>query len=93
MSTWTFGPVSVTRIEEQLGFASLPPERDALVTSVHSWFIRTAHHTILLDYCAGNHKDRPWLPRSAVSIPRLRAAGAVFSGDVIHHPLQVYAPH
>jgi glyoxylase-like metal-dependent hydrolase (beta-lactamase superfamily II) len=106
MTTWTVGPVSVTRIEEQLGFASFPPdqyfpgcerelldqhldwlepnhysrERDQLVTSVHSWLIRTAHHTILLDSCAGNHKERPWLPRfhqlDTPFLERLRAAGA-----------------
>jgi glyoxylase-like metal-dependent hydrolase (beta-lactamase superfamily II) len=39
------------------------PEREALVTSVHSWLIRTPHHTILLDCCSGNHKDRHWWPR------------------------------
>jgi glyoxylase-like metal-dependent hydrolase (beta-lactamase superfamily II) len=106
MSTWSLGPVSVTRIEEQLGPASLPPERylagferallerhlgwlapnhysverDALVTSVHSWLIRTPHHTILLDCCAGNHKDRSWLPRfhrlDTPFLERLRTAGA-----------------
>jgi glyoxylase-like metal-dependent hydrolase (beta-lactamase superfamily II) len=106
MSTWTLGPVRITRIEEQIGFASLPPERylagferavlerhldwlvpnhyaperDALVTSVHSWLIRTPHHTILLDCCAGNHKERPWLPRfhrlDTPFLERLRAAGA-----------------
>jgi len=106
MTTWTIGPVTVTRVEEQLGPASLPPEqylrgferpvlerhldwlvpdhyvpeRDALITSVHSWLIRTPHHTILLDCCAGNHKDRPWLPRfnrlDTPFLERLRAAGA-----------------
>ena len=39
------------------------PERHALVTSVHSWLIRTPRHTVLLDCCSGNHKDRPWWPR------------------------------
>lgn len=106
MSTWTLGPISVTRVEEQLGPASLPParylagferavlerhldwlvpnhyvpERDALVTSVHSWLIRTPHHTILLDCCAGNHKERPSLPRfhrlDTPFLERLCAAGA-----------------
>lgn len=106
MSTWTIGPVSVTRIEEQLGFGSFPPEQyfsgfekevlernldwlvpnhyvpaaQALITSVHSWLIRTPQHTILLDCCAGNHKDRPWWPRfhqlETPFLERLRAAGA-----------------
>lgn len=106
MSTWTVGPVSVTRIEEQLGYASFAPEhyfvgyehevlerhrhglepnhysgeRHQLITSVHSWLIRTPRHTILLDCCAGNGKDRPWLPRfhqlHTPFLDRLRAAGA-----------------
>jgi glyoxylase-like metal-dependent hydrolase (beta-lactamase superfamily II) len=39
------------------------PDTGSLVTSVHSWLIRTRHHTVLLDCCAGNHKDRHWWPR------------------------------
>ena len=50
-----------------------------LITSNHSWLIRTGRHTILLDSCAGNHKERPWLPRfHQLNVPfleRLRAAG------------------
>jgi glyoxylase-like metal-dependent hydrolase (beta-lactamase superfamily II) len=89
VATWTIGDITVTRIEEQLGFASLPPEKyfdgfdrellarhldwlvpnhyspaaDRLITSIHSWLIRTRHHTILLDSCAGNHKNRPGFSR------------------------------
>ncbi|MGI4814300.1 MAG: MBL fold metallo-hydrolase [Janthinobacterium lividum] len=55
------------------------PESDSLITSNHSWLIRTGRHTILLDSCAGNHKPRPWLPRfNQLNVPfieRLRAAG------------------
>lgn len=29
-----------------------------LVTSIHSWIVRTRHHNILIDTCYGNHKDR-----------------------------------
>jgi glyoxylase-like metal-dependent hydrolase (beta-lactamase superfamily II) len=105
VATWTIGSVRVTRIEEQLGFASVPPERylaglmhdalerhhdwlvpnhyspehDRLISSVHSWLIRTARHTILLDCCAGNHKDRPGFARfhqlDTPYLSRLRAAG------------------
>jgi len=39
------------------------PARDRLITSNHSWLIRIGGRTILLDTCAGNHKERPWLPR------------------------------
>ena len=39
------------------------PQHDRFVTSVHSWLIRVAGLTILLDTCSGNHKDRPWAHR------------------------------
>src|SRR3954469_13337376 len=55
------------------------PATDKLITSNHSWLIRTDRHTILLDSCAGNHKNRPWLPRfHQLNVPfleRLRIAG------------------
>jgi glyoxylase-like metal-dependent hydrolase (beta-lactamase superfamily II) len=106
MGTWTVGGATLTRIEEQLGFASFPPQQyfagferevlerhlgwlvpdhyapgqDALITSVHAWLIRTTRHTILLDTCAGNHKDRQWWPRfhqlDTPFLERLEAAGA-----------------
>jgi len=106
VATWTIGAVSVTRVEEQIGFASFPPEQylagferellqrhlpwlvphhyspehDRLVTSVHSWLIRTDRHTILLDSCGGNHKERPGLARfhqrDTPYLARLREAGA-----------------
>jgi glyoxylase-like metal-dependent hydrolase (beta-lactamase superfamily II) len=54
--------------------------QDRLVTSVHSWLVRTARHTILVDCCAGNHKDRPGFARfhrlDTPYLARLRAAGA-----------------
>jgi hypothetical protein len=34
-----------------------------LISSIHTWVLRTRHHTILIDSCAGNHKDRPGAPR------------------------------
>ena len=103
---WTIGTVSVTRVEEQIGFASFPPEQylagferdmlqqhmswlvpdhyspghDRLITSVHSWLIRTQRHTILIDCCGGNHKERPgWRRFHQLDTPflaRLRQAGA-----------------
>lgn len=105
MITWNVGSVRITRIEEQLGFARMPPERylvgferelalchldwlvpahyslehHRLVTSVHAWLICTKRHTILLDCCAGNHKERPWSPRfhrlDTPFLDRLRKAG------------------
>jgi glyoxylase-like metal-dependent hydrolase (beta-lactamase superfamily II) len=105
VATWTIGNVTVTRIEEQLGFASRPPEQyldgfdremlarhldwlvphhyspadDRLISSIHSWLIRTGRHTILLDSCAGNHKNRPGFSRfhqlDTPFLQRLHAAG------------------
>jgi glyoxylase-like metal-dependent hydrolase (beta-lactamase superfamily II) len=106
MATWTIGAASITRVEEQLGFASFPPEQyfacfereilerhlgwlaphhystehHRLITSVHAWLIRTERHTILLDCCAGNHKERSGFPRyhqlDTPFLARLRQAGA-----------------
>jgi Metallo-beta-lactamase superfamily len=36
---------------------------DRIVSSIHSWVLRTRHHTILIDTCVGNHKERPGQPR------------------------------
>jgi glyoxylase-like metal-dependent hydrolase (beta-lactamase superfamily II) len=33
------------------------------IASIHTWVLRTRHHTILIDSCAGNGKNRPGLPR------------------------------
>ncbi|MVA25036.1 MBL fold metallo-hydrolase (plasmid) [Agrobacterium vitis] len=33
------------------------------IASIHTWVVRTGHHTILIDSCAGNNKHRPSLPR------------------------------
>ena len=35
------------------------PAADRIVSSIHSWVLRTRHHTILIDTCVGNHKERP----------------------------------
>lgn len=39
------------------------PKVDRLVSSIHSWVLKTRHHTILIDTCVGNHKHRPDSPR------------------------------
>ena len=113
MTSWKIGAVSVTRVEEQIGFASFPaeqffvgferevmqrhlawlvpdhyaPEHDKLVTSVHSWLIRTPRHTILLDCCGGNHKQRPGFARfhqrDTPYLARLRAVFLVIDEALI----------
>jgi glyoxylase-like metal-dependent hydrolase (beta-lactamase superfamily II) len=55
------------------------PAANALVLSVHTWLVRTPHHTVLIDTCVGNHKDRPEFPAfNRLDVPwldRLAAAG------------------
>jgi len=49
------------------------------ITSLHSWLLRTKHHTILIDTCAGNQKNRPHSPlfhmKDTPYLERLKAAG------------------
>jgi glyoxylase-like metal-dependent hydrolase (beta-lactamase superfamily II) len=35
------------------------PQCDRLIGSIHSWVLKTQRHTILIDTCVGNHKERP----------------------------------
>jgi glyoxylase-like metal-dependent hydrolase (beta-lactamase superfamily II) len=55
------------------------PQLNAFVSSIHTWLVRTPHHTVLIDTCVGNHKDRPEFPRfNQLDVPwldRLAAAG------------------
>jgi len=55
------------------------PEREALVFSMHSWVVRTGRHTVLIDTCIGNDKDRMprahWHRLASPFLSRLRAAG------------------
>ena len=55
------------------------PESGRLMTSIHSWLLRTGKHTILVDACSGNHKPRPGMPRfdmlNTKYLDRLREAG------------------
>lgn len=49
------------------------------IASIHTWVVRTRHHTMLIDSCAGNGKHRPSVPRfHQLDLPfldRLAAAG------------------
>lgn len=59
--------------------AFLDVKAGRFISSIHSWVLRTAHHTIVIDTCAGNHKERPDFPRfhrlDTPYLDRLRAAG------------------
>jgi glyoxylase-like metal-dependent hydrolase (beta-lactamase superfamily II) len=41
---------------------ALDPKSDALLFPMQSYVVRTAHHTVLIDTCIGNGKDRPKRP-------------------------------
>src|SRR4051812_4325879 len=38
------------------------PVSGQLVLCIQSYIVRTKHHTILIDSCVGNHKERPLYP-------------------------------
>lgn len=52
---------------------------DGLILSFHSYLIRTTHHTILVDTCIGDDKERParpsWHRRRGPYLDRLAQAG------------------
>jgi len=51
---------------------------DRLIGSVHSWVVKTPRHTILIDTCLGNHKERHnpgWNGLDTPFLERLRACG------------------
>ncbi len=39
------------------------PDSGKMRSSNHCWVLRTGRHTILIDTCNGNHKNRPGIPR------------------------------
>lgn len=54
------------------------PGSDRLVGSVHTWVVKTGHHTILIDTCLGNHKQRHnpgWSNLNTPFLDRLEACG------------------
>src|SRR5437660_13988 len=51
---------------------------DRLVGSVHTWIVKTPKHTILIDTCLGNHKQRTnpgWRNLDTPFLSRLKACG------------------
>jgi glyoxylase-like metal-dependent hydrolase (beta-lactamase superfamily II) len=56
----------------------LNPENNTINVHIHSWVIRTQHHTILVDSCVGHQKKRHFPPfnmRNSVYLDNLVAAG------------------
>lgn len=62
-----------------LGPGSLDRAGAKLIQSIHSWLVRTPHHTILVDTATGNGKPRPYAPvldrLNEPYLDRLAAAG------------------
>lgn len=62
-----------------LGSGSIDRTGGRLIQSIHSWLVRTPHHTILIDTATGNGKPRPYAPvldnLNEPYIARLAAAG------------------
>ena len=54
------------------------PGSDRLVGSIHTWIVKTPKHTILIDTCLGNHKQRTnpgWRNLDTPFLDRLKACG------------------
>ncbi|MCH9671609.1 MAG: MBL fold metallo-hydrolase [Gammaproteobacteria bacterium] len=83
---WTISP---RFLFPQLSYEDFEPHRDWLVPhfstealkmrlSIHTFVVRTAHHTIIVDTCVGNHKKRDiplWNDMQSDYLARLQAAG------------------
>ncbi|MGH7095639.1 MAG: MBL fold metallo-hydrolase [Stellaceae bacterium] len=58
-----FDPEVVRANAALLGPKVIEPESGRLIFSFHSFVVRTGHHTILIDACIGNDKERPTRPQ------------------------------
>jgi glyoxylase-like metal-dependent hydrolase (beta-lactamase superfamily II) len=81
--------------DKEIGWLSpnyYDPTADAFITSVHSWLIKTPHHTIIVDTGAGNGKDRPASPRfgnlNTPYLERLRNAGV--APERVHYVINTH---
>ncbi len=50
------------RHAEWLGSAAYNPDTHEVMFAMQSFIVRTSHHTILIDACVGNDKERPHRP-------------------------------
>jgi glyoxylase-like metal-dependent hydrolase (beta-lactamase superfamily II) len=58
-----FDPEVVRAHADLLGPQLIDPASGRLVFSFHSFVVKTPHHTILIDACLGNDKERPTRPQ------------------------------
>lgn len=65
---------------------AMDPASGALLFAVQSYLVRTPHHTILIDACVGNHKERPnrplWHQRTDATFLQGLAALEVAPADI-----------
>jgi glyoxylase-like metal-dependent hydrolase (beta-lactamase superfamily II) len=80
-AAWLFPAVTPAHLEENrdwLGANLIEPDSSRLYMSFHSFVIRTRHHTILVDTCNGNHKQRPSMPAwHELNLPYLENLAAI----------------
>ncbi len=73
-----YDPSTLERNRDWLGH-TIEPETGRMLMSFHSFILRTGRHTILIDTCMGNDKDRAARPighrRSSDFLARLAACG------------------
>jgi glyoxylase-like metal-dependent hydrolase (beta-lactamase superfamily II) len=86
----TFFPhLTADRLEENRSWLeplALDPVTGLIVLCIQSYVVRTPHHTILIDSCVGNHKDRParpfWHQRTDETYMRNLAATGLSVDDI-----------
>ena len=70
---------AVARYRPQLGPLLIDPASEILILSIHSFIVRTKNHTIVIDACSGNDKERPAKPHyhhnKSPYLERFRATG------------------
>jgi len=79
-----FDPDVLERNRDWLGH-TIDPSTGRMRMSFHSFVLRTARHTILIDTCMGNDKERPLRPighRRNTDFPAVIAAGGVKPEEV-----------
>jgi glyoxylase-like metal-dependent hydrolase (beta-lactamase superfamily II) len=54
-----FGPETLREHGHWLSPRYYDAASKRLLLSIHSWVLRTRHHTVLVDTCFGNHRNRP----------------------------------
>lgn len=72
-------PDALRRLSAEMGPRVIEPDTLMLSLSFHSWLVRTPTHTILVDTCCGNDKERPqrldWHRRDGGYLNNLAARG------------------